>query len=273
MGVDFRPCLLPKRRTFVPTSAQVADFVKRLRESGWLAEAREPGQHERPTQWIRRPPERGHKDRRQVLPLPLTAAIVEQWRRPSSANVLEDELLIQFEVDVDETDDDEEEVPPLRHILLVDDEHHPRSYEFQLWWTRELITCWGENAREGDPASCACGTNLEYSSAEDRSRVWDGIIATRVRAVCPSCRRPYDPEHDERTIVRSESDGYYFNDPKGTRNARKVTRLTSHVVVAIDFSKDWPRLGEEHALTLHPELLALCESSFGESFEAVHLFF
>lgn len=261
MGVDYRPCILPKRRALVPTRAQIADLVERVRASAWMPQA---DIHPRAMR-LHVSGKRDDKSARDGVPIPtpLGAADVE---------ALGDEVRFVFMVDWGEDDESD-----LRRILMVEEEH-PGGYTMELCFARDFVTSWGNNADDGpEPPRCACGEDLSY---DPEPGGWPAIRGTHVRASCPTCKRAYDPAADAKTRVLYDTSyerSAGWRDGRFPRHEAKptehtFTRLAAHVMVQLDFDKDWPVLPDGQYLEVDPALVRLCESVFGEPFEAINLF-
>jgi hypothetical protein len=230
MGVDFKPCILPRRRTLMPTSEQIGRLVDGLRDGRWVAADAEKS--------IDSPWSDG--ELRLVIPV--------SWG----------------------TDGDNDS--GLRRMLLVDDEH-PSYFRVEILAATDFVSTFGNNVDDDAHVRCACSEELTY-------RPRSLIRGVHARTRCPKCERPYDPAEDAPATVYSDTsyersagwrDGRFPPHP-ASPIAHSYARLFSHLIVAVDFEKDWPVLPDGQYLTLDPELVRLCESTFEEPFEVVNLF-
>ena len=277
MGVEYQAYLLPRRRSLVPTSAQVATFVEELRASKWTHAC-----FYRPAAKAYLTVPRGDRQGREVvLPDPLTPEGVEDLRRASAPHAVDDELRIVFQIfwsnecvpnhvlaEVDEAElvENEDELRA-RRVLMVEDEH-PRYYQVEILVARDLVETWGNNVDLAAETRCRCGELLSYDASVDR---WPALVGQHIRAVCPACSQRHDPATDPPTLVTIDS-GYERAPADVAPKMIEHTHLASHLAVVLDFDKDRPVLPGGSYLTVDPDLVGLCERAFGEPFEVVNVF-
>jgi hypothetical protein len=157
MGVDYLAAIVPKRRTLVPTSEQIAAFVEEVRLSKWTHAC-----FYRPAARVRVTVARGvnGRERERELPDPITPEGVDALRRPSAPDAVDDELCVRFGVfwstecvpshvlaELEEDPDDDVDVLHDRRILVVEDEH-PRYYDLELRVARDLVETLGQQRRK-----------------------------------------------------------------------------------------------------------------------------
>jgi hypothetical protein len=277
MGVSYLAVIVPKRRTLVPTSEQLAEFVEEIRRSKWTHAC-----FHRPAARVRMTVARGVKgpERERDLPDPLTPEGVNALRRATAPDAVADELCIRFAVfwgtervprhvlaEHEDDPEDDDDILDDGRILTVENEH-PHYYDLELRIARDLVETWGNTVDNPAETRCACGELLSYDASAEH---WPALRGQHVRAICKKCSRRHDPADDPPTRVMVDS-GYERARADVKPTPREHTHLATHFSVVLDFEKDHPVLPAGQYLTVDPDFLQLCERVFGEPFEVVNVF-
>jgi len=131
-------------------------------------------------------------------------------------------------------------------------------YEIKIESSVDYVYHTSETIEPFKTTTCRCGVQLEYAHGSE-----EGIVySIRLKAVCPSCHRPFDPSNLE-APYRNGFTGEYTAPIKGG-----VSYLFA---VIVDCGRCIPEAHTE--VSIRPELRELCERHFGTPFYDVGDFY
>jgi hypothetical protein len=230
VGVEYAQYVIPRPNSFRPTAEQLASFVQQLKEHCWV-----------PTRGTGRFCVPGPTAEPRQLPLPNTLDVA--WFRER----LRQDFVLDWDIE-------ELRKSGLRYPLdRLPELGEEAYYELQVHVASDYVYHTSELIHPFDNESCVCGTSLEYDTGILSGSVF---FTPRLHDSCPSCGSSFDPSRLPAVV----QDGW-------TAGERIVPGGACYrFALVVDCGKSIPSNG---IISLHPELLALCETHFHTRFYQV----
>lgn len=160
MGIEYTHYVLPVPGTWRPSSAQFAGLIHRLKREAFVPE---------------HPPEllRPHREESPIAEI--EAHVAEEW--------LKGDMILRWYLDRTENAD----APyPLEPLAMVPADPY---WTIEVRSSPDYIQRVSEIIEPLASTKCACGEDLEYQHHDGR----DIFYSSRIRRVCPRCRKVFDP--------------------------------------------------------------------------------